>query len=198
MNILITGFESFLDNEENPTQEIIRLLPKSIYGNNLIKVELPVIFDECFEKLLPYIKKYNPKYIINLGLAGGRKAISFERVAINISSTSFKDNLGNVPQDQYIKKNGKNAYFSSLPIREMMERVSIKKIPVEISNSAGTYVCNNLMYHVLHYIDEFKLETKAGFIHVPYMSEQVKNEDIYSLPLDIILEGIIDAVKVCL
>ncbi len=198
MKILVTGFEAFLENTENPTQEIIRLLPKSIFGNELIKVELPVIFDKCFDILLPYIEKHRPDYIINLGLAGGRKAISFERVAINCNDTLFKDNIGNTPIDQLIVENGETAYFSTLPIRQMMKDISVKKIPVEVSNSAGTYVCNNLMYHVLHYIDINNLDIKAGFIHIPYMTKQITDNKVSSLPLDVLLEGIIDALKTCL
>ena len=91
LNILITGFSAFLEYVENPTEEIIKLLPKSIYGHNLIKVDLPVVFDECFDELLPYIKEYKPEYIINLGLAPGRKAISIERVAINISDSESQE-----------------------------------------------------------------------------------------------------------
>ena len=113
MKILISGFSSFLSNELNPTEEIIKLLPKSIYGNELIKVVLPVVYNKCFDDLLPYIKEYSPEYIINLGLAGGRKAISFERVAINIDSTISKDNAGNMPIDETIIPNGKIAYFST-------------------------------------------------------------------------------------
>ena len=85
MNLLITGFEAFLENEENPTEEILKLLPNSIYGNSITKVLLPVVYDECFEILLPIIDDVKPDVIINLGLAGGRKAISLERVAININ-----------------------------------------------------------------------------------------------------------------
>lgn len=198
MNILITGFEAFLENEANPTQEIIRLLPKSIYGNPITGVELPVIYDECFDKLLPIIKEKKPDYIINLGLAAGRKSISLERVAINISDSKHKDNNGNILQDKVIIDNGKNAYFSTLPLRKMVDNISVKKIPVEISNSAGTYVCNNIMYHVLHYIEINNLPIKAGFIHVPFMSEQISDSQVNSLPLDVILEGIIDAIKACL
>jgi pyroglutamyl-peptidase len=86
LNIIVTGFEPFLDNEINPTLEVLGLLPKSIYGNNIITVKLPVEYDRCFEVLLPYIKKYEPGIIINLGLAPRRKNICLERVAININN----------------------------------------------------------------------------------------------------------------
>jgi len=198
LKIIITGFGSFLDNDENPTREILRLLPASIYGNEIMKIELPVVFDKSFEELLPIIKAEDPDVIINLGLAGGRKSICLERVAINVSDTMFKDNLGNSPRDKKIKTNGENAYFSTLPIRGILDRIKAKKTPVIISNSAGTYVCNNLMYHVLHYIKENKLSIKAGFIHVPYMSEQVSSKDDFSLELNTILEAIIDAIKACI
>ena len=198
MNLLITGFEAFLENEENPTEEILKLLPNSIYGNSITKVLLPVVYDECFEILLPIIDDVKPDVIINLGLAGGRKAISLERVAININDSKQKDNKGNIPQDEVIIESGESAYFSTLPIKQMMKNIQIKNIPVEISNSAGTYVCNNLMYHVLHYICNSNMSIKAGFIHVPFMSEQLDNPKETSLPLDIILEGVIDAIKTCL
>jgi len=198
MKILVTGFEAFLENEENPTEEIIKLLPNSIYGNEIVKVLLPVVYDECFEILLPIINNIKPDVIINLGLAGRRKAINLERVAININDSRQKDNKGNIPLDEVIVESGENAYFSTLPIKQMMKNIQIKNIPVEISNSAGTYICNNLMYHVLHYICNNNLSIKAGFIHVPFMSEQLDNPKVSSLPLDIILEGVIDAIKTCL
>ncbi len=198
MKILITGFSAFLKNKENPTQEVLKLLPKSIYGNELIKVELPVVYDECFTMLIPIIENTNPDIIINLGLAGERKTISLERIAININDSKSMDNKGNKLIDRVIVPSGENAYFSTLPLRKIIKNIEVKKIPVEISSSAGTYVCNNLMYHVLHYIKENDLKIKAGFIHVPFMSEQLDDENISSLPLSIILEAIIDAIKACL
>jgi len=198
MNILITGFVAFLKNTENPTEEVLKLLPKSIYGNKITTVLLPVVYDKCFEKLLPFIKETNPDIIINLGLAGSRKGISLERVAINIKDYSLPDNNGVIKDSEAIVDGGKNAYFSTLPLKKIMTKIQSKNIAVEISNTAGTYVCNNLMYHVLHYIETNKLDIKAGFIHVPYMSEQLLNKSENSLPLDIILEGIIDSIKACL
>ncbi len=198
MNILISGFGSFHDHEENPTEEILKLLPKSIYGNKLYKILLPVVFDECFNILLPVIKDCMPDIIINLGLAGGRNAINLERVAINVSDSTYSDNSGNSPTNEVIIESGNNAYFSTLPLRKIVESIERKNNPVAISNTAGTYVCNNLMYHVLHYIHTNNLDIKAGFIHVPYMTKQLKNKDENSLPLDVLLEGVIDAIKACL
>lgn len=199
MKVLITGFGRFGKNEHNPTKEVLQLLPKSIYGNKLIKVELPVIFDECFDYLKPIIEEEKPDAIFMLGLAGGRTAITPERIAINLKDSKITDNLGNCPTDEKISENGKIAYYSTLPLRKMEEILKQKHIPVSISNSAGLFVCNNIMYHVMEYIDQNSLDVKAGFIHVPFMDEQLEgNKEVFSLPLDTILEGVIDCIKTVL
>lgn len=198
MNIIVTGFEPFLDNDVNPTLEVLELLPKKILGNDIITVKLPVLYDQCFEVLKTYIDKYEPGIIINLGLAAKRKNICLERVALNISDSIHEDNSGVIKIDETIIENGENAYFSTLPLRKIYDSINNKGIPVEISNTAGLYICNNLMYHVLHYINNNDLDTKAGFIHVPFMDEQVESKLNNSLPLVIILQGIIDSIKATL
>jgi len=198
MKIMVTGFGRFLDNENNPTKEVLKLLPKSIQGNSIECVELPVIFDECFDYLRPIIDEQKPNVIIMLGLAGGRTAINPERVALNINDAAQPDNIGYKPLDEIIIPNGKNAYFSTLPLREIEEKLTKKSIPVKISNSAGLYVCNNIMYHVLHYIDQHDLNAKAGFIHIPYMDEDKPNEEVFSLPLTTLVEAVIDIIKTVL
>jgi len=182
----------------NPTLEVLELLPKSIKGHKVVTVKLPVDYNQCFTVLKPYIDKYKPGIILNLGLAPRRKSISLERVALNVSDSIHKDNSGVIKTDESIIHNGKNAYFSKLPLRKIYKVLNKKRIPVEISNTAGLYICNNIMYHVLHYIDINKLDIKAGFIHVPFMDEQVKDKSVNSLPLVTILEGIIDAIKATL
>ena len=198
MKIMVTGFGRFLDNKTNPTKEVLKILPKSIYGNKIQCVELPVIFDECFDYLRPIIDEFEPDAIIMLGLAGGRTAITPERVAINIKDSCKPDNIACQPTDEVIVNGGKNAYFSTLPLRKIEDRLIEKHLPVKISNSAGLYVCNNIMYHVLHYIDQNDLNIKAGFVHVPYMDEDKPNDDVFSLPLDIIVEAVIDIIKTVL
>ncbi len=198
MKILVTGFGSFLENEENPTEELLKLLPKSIRGNELIKIKLPVIYDECFDVLRKIIDDEKPDYIYMLGLAGDRTAITPERVAININDARGPDNIGRTPVDEVIVPNGKNAYFSTLPIKEIVEKLQLQHIPAYISNTAGTYVCNNIFYHTMHYIDQNDLQIKAGFIHVPFMTEQLGDSKHFSLKLYTILEGIIDAIKIVL
>ena len=198
MNIIVTGFEPFLNNEINPSLEVLGLLPKSIKGNDIITVSLPVEYDKCFDVLKPYIDKFKPGVIVNLGLAQGRKNISLERVALNVSDSIHADNLGVLKLDESIIDNSENAYFSKLPLRKIYKILSKKGIPVEISNTAGLYICNNIMYHVLHYIEVNKLDTKAGFVHVPLMDRQVKDDSVNSLKLVTILEGVIDVIKATL
>jgi len=198
LNIIVTGFEPFLDNAINPTIEVLELLPKSILGNDIVTVKLPVEYDNCFKILKPYIDEFKPGIIVNLGLAPRRKNICLERVALNVSSSKYEDNLGVVKIEENIIEDGKNAYFSTLALSKTYNILTKKGIPVEISNTAGLYICNNLMYHVLHYIDSNKLDTKAGFVHVPFMDKQVKDDSMNSLPLVTILEGIIDTIKAIL
>jgi pyroglutamyl-peptidase len=166
-----------------------------MYGHEIISIELPVIFDECFDYLKPFIDEHNPDAIFMLGLAGGRTAITPERIAINLKDACGPDNIGCFPKDQVIIEGAKNAYFSTLPLRKIEAKLIEKHIPVAISNSAGLYVCNNIMFHVLNYIDQNSLDCKAGFIHVPYMDEDVPNKDQFSLPLNVILEAVIDSIK---
>jgi len=198
MKIMVTGFGHFLNNDANPTKEILGLLPKSIYGHELIKVELPVIYDECFTTLKTFVGRHKPQILIMLGLAGGRTAITLERIAVNLKDTMVADNVGNIPHDEAIIKDGDIAYFSRLPLREIEARLREKNIPVMISNTAGLYVCNNIFYHVMHYIDKHNLPTITGFIHVPFMDGQEKPEGAFSMPLNQMLEAVIDSIKTVL
>ena len=198
MNIIVTGFEPFLNNKENPTQEIVRLLPKSIKGHQITSLELPVVFDECFDLLQEKIDELNPGLVICLGLAQGRNQITPERVALNLKSVSVADNKGNKFIDEAIVEDGENAYFSTLPLQKMVDKMKEKDIPAGISNTAGLYVCNNIMYHLLHYNKVNELNMMAGFIHVPMMDEQENEKGHFSLPLPTILEGVIDSIKACI
>lgn len=195
MKVIVTGFGRFLDNEQNPTKEVLKALPKEIDDKEIFPIELPVIFDECFEYLKPFIEEIKPDVIIELGLAAGRVAIMPERVALNVKDARGPDNIGYQPVDEVIRKDGKNAYFSTLPIRQIEEKLKENNIPVAISNTAGLYVCNNIMYHVAYYIDQNGLDTKSGFIHVP-MSDELKGEkEVFTLPQSTINEAVIDIIK---
>ncbi|QMS84568.1 pyroglutamyl-peptidase I [Candidatus Xianfuyuplasma coldseepsis] len=196
MNIVITGFGSFLSNDQNPTKKILSMLPSSIDGHRVIPLELPVRFDTCFEPLKHAIDTVDPEIIIMLGLAGGRTAIAPERIAINRNDSKHPDNDGRKPQNQSIIESGENAYFSTLPIDSFVTELEAKDIPCKISNTAGLYVCNNVFYHTMHYLKQKSKLAKAGFIHVPFMDEQNKPKEAFSLPLETIYNGIMLCIKV--
>ncbi|MFW6319306.1 MAG: pyroglutamyl-peptidase I [Bacillota bacterium] len=174
--VIITAFEPFNKDDENPTEHVIAELPDFLYDTRIIKVTLPVIYQAAFDQLLPYIEEYNPALILMLGLAAGRSHISIERVAINVNHSKTPDNLGNIKHHEVIDENGPDGLFTTLPLSDIMKRMHKHKLPVTISNSAGTYVCNDLMYNVLYYIKKLNLDTKAGFIHVPYLPHQAYNK----------------------
>ena len=195
MKILVTGFEAFHTNGENPSQEVVRLLPKTLKGHTIIPLELPVRYDLCFELLRIVIDTEKPDVIINLGLAQGRKQITPERIAINLDDASIADNSGTLRQGAKIELDAENAYFTTLPVGYIVTKLTEKGIPAKISNHAGTYICNHLMYQTLHYIHTNDLPIKAGFIHLPLMDEQNNDETMFSLPLHTLLEAVIDAIK---
>lgn len=195
MKIVVTGFGAFLNNKTNPTIEILKKLPKTIDNSEIYPIELPVVFDECFYYLKPYLEQIQPDVILMLGLAGGRKAITPERIAVNMKDAIGPDNQGHLPKDEIIIKNAKTAYFSTLPLRKIESILKELNIPVAISNSAGLYVCNNIMYHVLHDIDTNHLTCQAGFIHVPYMEEDVPADNAFSLPFNDIYNAVCEIIK---
>jgi len=175
-NIIVTGFEPFLGEKINPSLEVLELLPNELNGYKIVKKGLPVVFNKCFNEIPRLIKEYDPEYIIHIGQAGGRTKITPERVAINIDDTGSVDNENKTYKDVTIKEDGENAYFSNIPIKAIIEELNKNLIPSAISNSAGTYVCNNLLYNTLYYINKNNLEIKAGFIHIPFTHEQVLNK----------------------
>jgi pyroglutamyl-peptidase len=195
MNIVVTGFERFHTNSDNPTLHILKELPSSIKGHQLHTLELPVLYDVAFHMLQEKIEEHQADIVICLGLAQGRTAITPERVAINVNDASIPDNNGVLYTNRPIVTEGATAYFSSLPIYKMIEALQEKNIPVKLSNSAGTYVCNNIMYHVLHYVHKGNLSIKAGFIHVPLMDEQEHDDNTFSMPLSQMVEGIMECIK---
>lgn len=197
MKILITAFEPFGGEKVNPALEAMKLLPDKIGEAQILKLELPTVFKKSIEKVWQHIDEYEPDIVISLGQAGGRACISIERVAINIDDTTMADNEGNMPVDQPIFKDGENAYFSNLPIKNMVEDIKKAGIPANISNTAGTYVCNHVMYGVLYKIHKEKLDIKAGFIHVPFIPEQVVDKpERASMSLENIVKAVEIACKV--
>jgi pyroglutamyl-peptidase len=165
---LLTGFEAFLDHPINPTEEVVKELNEMNLGEfRVVGRILPVVFGEAGKQIVQWIEEHKPDAIISLGLAAGRTKITPERVAINCDDGAV-DNSGVRLQDALIEQDGDVAYFSTLPIRKMVNTLQKHNLPAEISNSAGTYVCNHVMYKTLHYLNEQnKLHIPAGFIHIP-------------------------------
>jgi pyroglutamyl-peptidase len=183
-SVLITGFAPFSGEKTNPSYEAVEALPDSIDGVTIIKKELPVTFDGSVSELNKYIKKYNPDVIINVGQAGGRYGISVERVAINIDDARIPDNTGDQPIDLKIYNDGNNAYFSSLPIKAINQNIKEAGIPSEVSNTAGTYVCNHIMYALMYNISKNYPNKIGGFIHVPYSPSQVVGKSEPSMSIE--------------
>ena len=170
MKILVTGFEPFGTDKINPSWEAVKQLPENIAGNEVIKKEFPVVFDSCYELIGKLINAEHPDAILHIGQAGGRTCITPEFVAIN--QRNGIDNAGIEYHDAKIFDEAPDAYFTTLPVKRMTDRLHASGIPAKISYTAGTYVCNNLMYSSLHYINRNKLNIACGFVHIPFSAEQ--------------------------
>ena len=174
--LLITGFEPFGGEKINPSWEAVTRLSSEINGYSLTKLLLPVVFRKASDMIVKAAEKLNPDVIVCIGQAGGRNAITPELVGINLCHASIPDNEGNQPKDELIDVGGETAYFSSLPVRKISEAISTCNIPSAVSYSAGTFVCNEVLYTLL---SRFKdSDTKIGFIHIPYTEEQGKKPDM--------------------
>lgn len=173
MKVLITGFDAFGGESINPALEAVKLLPENISGAEVIKLEIPTVFRKSLAKIEEAIEKHNPDIVISVGQAGGRFGVTPERVAINIDDARIEDNEGNQPLDIAIYEDGEPAYFSNLPIKAMVNEIKEGGLPASVSNTAGTFVCNHVMYGLLYLVDKKYPNMKAGFIHVPYIPAQV-------------------------
>ena len=190
MKILITGFDAFNGEKINPASLILDKIGDEIEGHRLEKLLLPTKFIGTADLLERKIVEIRPDIIISLGQAGGRTDITVERVAINIADASIADNDGKMPIDEKIRWDGENAYFSTLPIKAIVENLRKEKIPASVLNSAGTYVCNFVMYNDLYLADKYK-NISAGFIHVPYLPAQViDKKGLASMSLENMVEAV--------
>lgn len=196
MKILVTGFDPFGGETTNPAYEAVKLLPDEILGASIKKLEIPTEFDKSIEKVKKQIEEDRPDAVINVGQAGGRTCISIEKVAINLAEALIPDNAGKEPHDEPLE-DGPDAYFSTLPVRKIAEKIKAHNIPCDISYSAGTYVCNSIMYRVLHLAATQYPDMQAGFIHVPFSNEQAakKTRNVASMPLTMIAEAIVCAIE---
>lgn len=169
--LLLTGFEPFLDFSINPTMKIVEELNGTTLGDYTVTSHvLSVDFHQAGQQLLQIIEETKPDAIISLGLAGGRFKINPERIAINVNDGP-KDNRGHKPENEVIWEDGADGLFSTLPIGNMVKQLKAQGLPAEISNTAGTYLCNHVMYQALHYVKSHHLNLPSGFIHIPASHE---------------------------
>ena len=191
MKILVTGFDPFGGEKVNPALEAVKSLPSEIHGAEIHWVEIPTVFYKSAEVLEAEIVRYQPDVVLCIGQAGGRASLTPERVAINQDDARIPDNQGNQPIDTPIRLDGEAAYFSTLPIKAMVQAIKEVGLPATVSNTAGTFVCNHLMYQALYLADKKFPHMRAGFMHIPYMTEQVINKpNTASMNLADIVKGI--------
>jgi pyroglutamyl-peptidase len=178
-NILLTGFEPFGNASLNPSGEIV----KQISGDNIITAILPVAYTQSAERLLKLIAEHKPDVVVCLGQAEGRTSITPERVAINLDDARLADNEGVLRNDVKILENGPDAYFTTLPIREMVDAMKAANVPAAISLSAGAFLCNHIFYVAQHNLAGTNV--RSGFVHVPLMDEQAGEfPGLPTMPLD--------------
>ena len=195
MKILVTGFDPFGGEETNPAIESVKRIDENIEGAEIIKLEIPTVFHKAADVIEEKIKEVKPDVILSVGQAGGRYGITVERVAINEDDARIEDNEGNQPIDVKIREDGASAYFASLPIKAMVEEIKKENIPASVSNTAGTFVCNHIMYQDLYLAEKYG-NIKAGFIHVPFLTEQVVDKpNTASMSLDDIVRGLNAAIR---
>jgi pyroglutamyl-peptidase len=190
--VLVTGFERFGPHSANPTEEAVRRLPETLAGARVVTGVLPVVYGRCADAALALVAEHRPDAVVLTGLAAGRTAVTPERVAINLRDTSgteaFADNAGAAPRDEPIIEGGPAGIFATLPNRRIVAELRSAGIPAELSSSAGTFICNETMYAVLHSLSSRGAHAPpAGFIHVP---------DTAGLPLDSVVHAVTIAVEV--
>ena len=181
MKIIVTGFDPFGGETINPSIECVKALPE-IEGVELIRLELPTVFKESAKRLNEVINDVKPDAVLSVGQAGGRAGITMERIAINVDDARIPDNISQQPIDEEIQVEGEAAYFSTLPIRRIVKAIREAGISAEVSNSAGTFVCNHIMYQALFAATKADKPFKAGFMHIPFIPEQTTDKP--SLPLE--------------
>ncbi len=173
--ILLTGFDPFGGDTENPSWLIAQALHgQHVAGLGVVAAQLPTVFGASLERLQALLTQHQPAITLCLGQAGGRGALSLERVGININDARIADNQGRQPIDTPVVQGGPAAYFTSLPIKAMMRAVQRAGVPCEVSQTAGTFVCNHVLYGLMHLLagSAAAAGARGGFMHVPWLPTQ--------------------------
>ena len=197
MKILVTGFDPFGGETVNPAWEAVSRLPAETGGAEIVKLQVPTMFGLAPEAVLREVERLRPDAVVSVGQAAGRTAITPERIAINCEEASIPDNAGFQPAGGPVVEGGPDGYFSLLPVKEMAAAIQAAGLPGKVSNTAGTYVCNHLMYHILHACHTRYPGMRSGFIHVPCIPEQqAGHPEWFALPLEEIVRGLTAALEV--
>ncbi|MCH4886167.1 pyroglutamyl-peptidase I [Acidaminobacter sp. JC074] len=197
MKALVTGFDPFGGEKINPAYEAVKRMKDKIGECEVIKLEIPTVFNKSLELLESAIEKEKPDFVICVGQAGGRFGMSLEKVGINLNEARIPDNEGNQPLNEKIKEDGETAYFSSLPNKAIVKTMKDSFVPAEVSYTAGTYVCNHVLYGLMYMIDKKYPEIRGGFIHVPFLPQQaIDKRNAPYMDLESIIKGLEIAVEV--
>ncbi len=205
--ILVTGFEPFGGEKINPAWEAVKALPQSIGGVQVIKLQVPVEFGTGAQKIINKLEEERPDIVLCVGQAGGRSKITPEFVGINWAHARIPDNAGKQPLMQRIIDDAPDAYFATLPVNTMVAAMNQENIPATVSYTAGTYVCNDVMYQVLHALATRFPKTRGTFLHVPFATEQVAEKNVQtregshqvpSMPLEMMTLGLEVALEAAL
>lgn len=177
MKILLTAFDPFGGETINPALEAVKHVSDNIGDVKIVKLTVPTVFYKSIDVVTSAIRSERPDAVLCIGQAGGRREMTPERVAINLDDARIPDNEGNQPIDRPIFADGAPAYFSTLPIKAMVRSIRAAGIPASISNTAGTFVCNHLMYGTLYTLQKHYPDVRGGFMHVPFAPSQVVGRD---------------------
>lgn len=195
MKILATGFTPFGGEQINPSWEAVKRLPERVGEAVLLKHEIPTEFDAACAALREAMDALRPDVVLAVGQYGGANGVRVERVAVNLRDARIADNAGAKPVDEPVVPGAPDAYFATLPTRRIVEKLREEAIPAQLSYSAGTFVCNNLLYCALHESAQKFPATRCGFVHVPYLPEQAKDGSAPSMSLALMVRALTAALE---
>lgn len=198
--VLVTAFEPFGGETLNPSWEAVRALDsKQIDNARIVARQLPVVFSDVLGVLYAAIDEVQPDLILSVGQAGGRSDITVERIGINVDDARIPDNAGQQPVDEPIVADGPAGYFSTLPIKAIVTSLRAAGIPASVSQTAGTFTCNRVMYGLLHRLHTQGNRVRGGFVHIPYMPEQAaQHPGAPSMSRDNVMQALEIAIRVSL
>ena len=195
MKVLVTGFTPFGGEQINPSWEAVKHLPERIGEMTITNREIPTEFDAACAALRAAMDELRPDAVLSVGQYGGANGIRVERVAVNLRDARIADNAGAKPVDEPVVPGAPDAYFATLPTRRIVEKLRERDIPAQLSYSAGTFVCNNLLYCALHESAQKFPATRCGFVHVPYLPEQAKDGSAPSMSLALMVRALTAALE---